>query len=158
MQFSVNNSEKVSALRRILPQVRIVLQKNPDLKSVIWCSCIIYVNIWKFDWIFKFLAATAQSLHSINTGLVLVFPTLVIPAITGIQNEHNKNEYITMTASQSSWIGNRMNESSKKLLWKCEILTCLTFMKEALNTCFCHSEVSVLDSSPIGWGEKGQRF
>lgn len=32
-------------------------------------------------------------------------PTIVIPAVTGILNENNRNEFLTMTAEEASWIG-----------------------------------------------------
>lgn len=39
-------------------------------------------------------------------GLSGTFPVIIIPALTGILNDHNQNETLTLTASEASWLGN----------------------------------------------------
>lgn len=41
-----------------------------------------------------------------NLGLCYALPSIVIPALTGIQNEYNRNETLSITAAQASWLGN----------------------------------------------------
>lgn len=39
-------------------------------------------------------------------GLSGTFPVIIIPALTGILNDHNQNETLTLTGSEASWLGN----------------------------------------------------
>ncbi|XP_055307919.1 solute carrier family 2, facilitated glucose transporter member 8-like, partial [Sitodiplosis mosellana] len=41
----------------------------------------------------------------VDTGLTYAVPTILIAAMTGISNEHNRNEYISITPVQASWLG-----------------------------------------------------
>lgn len=34
----------------------------------------------------------------------MVMPAVIIPALSGIPNEHNAGEYLRMTAVQASWL------------------------------------------------------
>lgn len=38
-------------------------------------------------------------------GLSGTFPVIIIPALTGILNDHNQNETLSLTASEASWLG-----------------------------------------------------
>lgn len=40
-----------------------------------------------------------------DMSLCSAFPAIIIPALTGLRNEQNKGELLTLTAVQSSWIG-----------------------------------------------------
>lgn len=42
---------------------------------------------------------------SITIGLAINFPTILIPALTGLNVENNPNETIQLTDSEVSWIG-----------------------------------------------------
>lgn len=35
----------------------------------------------------------------------MAFPTIVIPALRGLNNENNPNEFLHLTAVQASWLG-----------------------------------------------------
>lgn len=48
-------------------------------------------------------------------GLIFALPAIVIPALTGILNEHNSNEFLTVTAVQASWIGKILKLQKKKM-------------------------------------------
>lgn len=39
-------------------------------------------------------------------GLCMSFSGIVIAALTGVSNEHNNKEKLTLTGTQASWIGN----------------------------------------------------
>lgn len=41
-----------------------------------------------------------------DMGLCNTFPLIVIPALTGIFNDHNMDEALTLTPVQASWLGN----------------------------------------------------
>lgn len=53
----------------------------------------------------QIVATTIKNFLLLDLGLALAFPTIVIPALTGIDEVHNPNEYLHMTPSQSSWLG-----------------------------------------------------
>lgn len=36
---------------------------------------------------------------------MFTIPTIVIPALTGILNKHNQNEFLSITSEQASWLG-----------------------------------------------------
>lgn len=40
-----------------------------------------------------------------DLGMCMAFPGIIIPALTGITNEFNRNEYLSLTANQVSWLG-----------------------------------------------------
>lgn len=44
-----------------------------------------------------------------NVGAYLSFSGIVIPALTGVLNEHNRNETLKLTPIQTSWIGKPLN-------------------------------------------------
>lgn len=55
---------------------------------------------------FQFVAASVNNMILFDIGLYMVIPGLIIPALTGILNEHNRNETLKLTAVQASWLGN----------------------------------------------------
>lgn len=63
----------------------------------VFCGCV---------FVFQFVATTIKNMLLFDMSLCSAFPAIVIPALTGHQNEHNKSELLTLTAVQSSWIGN----------------------------------------------------
>lgn len=46
-----------------------------------------------------------KNLLLINLGLTVGFSTIVIPALSGVQNHRNPHEYLRFTAVQASWFG-----------------------------------------------------
>lgn len=56
---------------------------------------------------FQVLAATVKMMLTFEFGLCLSFSGIVIPALTGISNEHNTEETIHITGTQASWLGNQ---------------------------------------------------
>lgn len=55
--------------------------------------------------LFQVLATTVVNLLTIDAGLIFALPGIVIPALTGILNEHNRNEFLTITAYEAAWMG-----------------------------------------------------
>lgn len=51
------------------------------------------------------IAATVRNMLLINLGLIMTMPTICIAALTGMSNEHNRNEFLTVSAEQASWVG-----------------------------------------------------
>lgn len=49
-----------------------------------------------------------------DMGLCNTFPLIVIPALTGIFNDHNMDEALTLTPVQASWLGNSRLKFKKK--------------------------------------------
>lgn len=41
----------------------------------------------------------------VGTGLAYAAPTILIAAMSGISNEHNRNEYLSITPEQATWLG-----------------------------------------------------
>lgn len=58
----------------------------------------------------QILASSAKNLLLIDLGLAIAFPTIVIPALRGLQNEKNPDEFLEFSAVQASWYG-RLNDS-----------------------------------------------
>ncbi|XP_031620827.1 facilitated trehalose transporter Tret1-like [Contarinia nasturtii] len=56
----------------------------------------------------QFVATSVKNLLMFNMGLCILLPTIIIPAVTGIHNEHNQNEFLTITPVQASWLGSLM--------------------------------------------------
>lgn len=53
----------------------------------------------------QFIATTIKNVHIVDWGLTGAMPTLIIPALTGLQNEQNRDELLSMDGSEASWIG-----------------------------------------------------
>lgn len=54
---------------------------------------------------FQFLASSAKNLLVLNLGLILAFPSIVIPSLSGISKELNPDETLNISAVQASWLG-----------------------------------------------------
>lgn len=54
------------------------------------------------------LASSAKNLLVFNFGLAITFPTILIPALSGLNTSLNPNETLTITPNESTWIGNYM--------------------------------------------------
>lgn len=52
------------------------------------------------------LATTVKNSVLIDGGLIAALPTVIIPALTGISNEYNRNETLSITPIEASYIGN----------------------------------------------------
>lgn len=55
--------------------------------------------------LFQVIASTVKNFLLLDLGLSIAFPTIVIPALTGLNDQVNPNETIHMTAAQASWLG-----------------------------------------------------
>lgn len=53
----------------------------------------------------KAVATSVKNLLILDLALALVIPGIIIPALTGIPNQHNLNEPLKLTPSQASWLG-----------------------------------------------------
>lgn len=60
------------------------------------------LNVWIA---IQILASTAKNLLLIDIGLAIAFPTIVIPALRGMQPDKYPNETIHFTAEQAVWYG-----------------------------------------------------
>lgn len=57
------------------------------------------------------IASTVKNFLLLDLGLSIAFPTIVIPALTGLNDQVNPNETIHMSAAQASWLGEHQNQS-----------------------------------------------
>lgn len=64
-----------------------------EVNNVIHCFCL------------QILASTAKNILLLDLGLALCFSTIVIPALTGDDKEHNPDEILRITPEQASWLG-----------------------------------------------------
>lgn len=64
--------------------------------------CLLFLFYSKF---WQILASTIKNFLLLDLGLSIAFPTIVIPALTGLNSEINPNETIQLTAVQASWLG-----------------------------------------------------
>lgn len=53
----------------------------------------------------QFLASSAKNFLIWNLGLILAFPSIVIPSLTGFSTALNPDETLRITAAQASWLG-----------------------------------------------------
>lgn len=53
----------------------------------------------------QFLASSAKNLLIVDLGLTMAFPSIVIPALTGLNQSQNPGELLHMTPVQASWLG-----------------------------------------------------
>lgn len=53
----------------------------------------------------QIIASTGKNLLLIDLGLAVAFPTIVIPALRGLQPDRNPNEALHFTVAQASWFG-----------------------------------------------------
>lgn len=88
------------------------------------------------------MATTVKNFLLFDLGLCFSLPTIVIPALTGIGNIHNSDEYLTVTPVQASWLG-KFNFDSEK---KCE---------SGPNFKPNDSSQSVWNHLEFGWRSKG---
>lgn len=51
------------------------------------------------------VATTVKNFLLLDLGLSIAFPAIIIPALTGIPNEYNRNEFLSLTPEQASWLG-----------------------------------------------------
>ncbi|XP_055307472.1 facilitated trehalose transporter Tret1-like, partial [Sitodiplosis mosellana] len=52
-----------------------------------------------------FVATLVKNMLLFDLGMCIAIPGIIIPALTGITNEFNRNEYLSLTPSQVSWLG-----------------------------------------------------
>lgn len=53
----------------------------------------------------QILASSAKNLLIVDFGLSIAFATILIPALTGLNNALNPNETLTITPDQVTWLG-----------------------------------------------------
>lgn len=74
----------------------------------------------------QFLASQAKNLLILDLGLILAFPTIIIPALTGLNEQNNQNEFLHLTPFQASWLGELTSFSqSEKLPISLQLAFCL---------------------------------
>lgn len=56
---------------------------------------------------FQFLATSVKNLILFDIGLQKAIPGIIIPALTGLRNDHNLNETLSLTSVQASWLGKK---------------------------------------------------
>lgn len=89
------DKHEASKFRRFLPQVsKMQLKSNNNERKI--TGKIFEIQI---------IASMVQNLLLVDLGASLVFPSIMIPSLTGIPNEFNRNETLSLTASQASWLG-----------------------------------------------------
>lgn len=53
----------------------------------------------------QIVASTVKNFLIFDVGLSVAFPAIIIPALTGLPNEYNRNELLSLTKEQASWLG-----------------------------------------------------
>lgn len=51
------------------------------------------------------LASTVKNLLLVDIGFQIAFGAIVIAALSGIKNEYNQNETLSLSPSEASWLG-----------------------------------------------------
>lgn len=55
------------------------------------------------------LVIIPENLLFLNAGFMLALPTIIIPALSGLNLSNNPNEQLTITPAEASWIGKYSN-------------------------------------------------
>lgn len=63
------------------------------------------INIQIFIHFLQVIASTVKNFLLLDIGLSVAFPTIVIPALMGLNNAVNPNESVHLNAVQASWLG-----------------------------------------------------
>lgn len=108
-----NAPNEVSTFRRLLPQVsdfrfdwrKIAIEnilefEKPEITTRVQIAQIIY-NFFNL----QILASIPQYLLSWNLGLVLAFPSIVVPSVLGNSKNLNPDEILHMTPDEATWLG-----------------------------------------------------
>lgn len=53
----------------------------------------------------QLVATTVKNMLLFDMGMCGAFPGIIIPALTGTTNEHNRNETLSLTSAEASWLG-----------------------------------------------------
>lgn len=54
---------------------------------------------------YQFIATIVKNMLVIDLGLICALPVILIAALTGISNQHNRDEYLSITVAEASWLG-----------------------------------------------------
>lgn len=57
------------------------------------------------NYFLQVIASTVKNFLLLDLGLSIAFPTIVIPALMGLNNALNPDETVHLTAVQASWLG-----------------------------------------------------
>lgn len=95
-----NGAIKISNFRRFLPQIVASTVKNFLLLDL---GLSIAFPGKQYHYNYTYVQSLNQS-KSIWTS-ILKRPAIVIPALTGISNEYNQKELLSLTREQASWLG-----------------------------------------------------
>lgn len=63
------------------------------------------------------IATFIGNIHLIDLGLAMAMPSIIIPALTGISNQSNRNEFLSIGASEASWISKSLDSSDLNFNW-----------------------------------------
>lgn len=88
------SATEVSTFRRLLPQV-----------SDFRLEKFVLTKFYHFYFFSQILASTAKNFLLFDLGLSVVFPTIVIPALTGLAEDKNPDEFLHLSPSAASWFG-----------------------------------------------------
>lgn len=74
----------------------------------------VFIRFLNNNFVFcKVLASSAKNLLIVNFGLSVSFSTILLSALMGLNRERNPDEYLTITTSQSTWMGKNLRLLSK---------------------------------------------
>lgn len=62
------------------------------------------VSVWR-RFLPQIIATMVKNLLLLDLGLSMAFPTIIIPALMGLNPENNPNERMSLTPMEASWLG-----------------------------------------------------
>lgn len=101
-----NYEKSIGRFRTVLPQV---------------CLSILFSFVWWWpinDFGFQIIASAIVTILLLDIGFSVSFPAVLISALSGLNAENNANETLSLTASQTSWLGERPNRWFFRIQWK----------------------------------------
>lgn len=76
--------------------------QNHKISKSLFYDVIIVCLLFFFH---KVLACSAKNMFLLNFSLATNLPTIIIPALTGLNPSNNPNEHLKLSPEQQSWIG-----------------------------------------------------
>lgn len=110
---TINNS-KPSRFRTALPQVHtnICYSILIEMSTInVFISFINAHNSVFFIHLIKVIVSVVTTFLFLDYGVSVSYPTVVISALTGLNNETNPNESIEMTPVETSWLGKCLHKN-----------------------------------------------
>lgn len=92
------NVHKYQTFRRILAQVSFNFTQIYFIFGLMIICSLFFAK-------YQLIACSIKNILIVDGGITMAFPTIVIPALTGLNAQINPDEFMHITPVQASWLG-----------------------------------------------------